>query len=92
VPGRPLAHVAALDRGGHEVGEEVGSAGEGRGSEGREVLGVRVVVGGRAIVAQRERLVDVGAAAELDAEQEVDGVVEVVGQVERRRVERDEAQ
>ena len=54
-PGRrSRLEVAAFDGGGHEVGEQVGGAGEGGDAEGGEGGGVVVVVGGGAVVGQGE--------------------------------------
>src|SRR5206468_12953251 len=53
VPGRgPRGQVAAFDGGGHEVGEQVGSAGEGGDAEGGQGGGVVVVVGRGAGIAE----------------------------------------
>src|SRR3984893_19340429 len=50
---RPGGDVAALDGGGHQVGERVGGGGEGGGPEGGQRGGVLVVVAGGAVVGQR---------------------------------------
>ena len=52
---RPLPDVALLDRGGHQVGEQVGRAREGRHADLGERRGVVGVEGRRAGVAQREQ-------------------------------------
>src|SRR5689334_22751767 len=51
----PEAEIALLDGGGHQVGEEVGRAGERRNAHRGERRRVALVEAGRALVAERQQ-------------------------------------